>query len=168
MYSFSYVLLASSRGEYFRSAMCIRFLADRRWGMGSGQWGSKPGDIMSIESYRDLEVWKLGLSIAEQSYHLTRLFPEEELFGLTRQIRRAATSVPANIAEGYGRDNPGDYLHMLRIANGSLKELETHLLVAERVGLIPPGGAGRPAHEHGPPRPNAPRPDAIPAILIAK
>ena len=88
---------------------------------------------MAIESYRDLEVWKLAMSLAQGSYLLTRTFPKEELFGLTSQIcGRAAASIPANIAEGYGRDNPGDYIHMLRIANGSLKELETHLLLSVR------------------------------------
>lgn len=91
---------------------------------------------MSIDSYRDLEVWKSGMLLAEQAYRLTKAFPKEEMFGMTSQIRRASASIPANIAEGYGRDNPGDYVHMLRIANGSLKELETHLLLCVRVGLI--------------------------------
>ena len=82
-----------------------------------------------IQSYRDLEVWRIGMALVKECYLVTRMFPREEMFGLTSQIRRAAVSIPANIAEGYGRDNKGDYVQFLRIANGSLKELETHLLL---------------------------------------
>jgi four helix bundle protein len=90
---------------------------------------------MAIESYRDLKVWQEGMSLAKASYLLTRAFPTEELFGMTSQIRRAAASIPANVAEGYRRDSTGDYVHFLRIAQGSLKELETHLLLACDVGV---------------------------------
>jgi four helix bundle protein len=62
-------------------------------------------------------------------------FPREEMFGLTSQIRRSAASIPANIAEGHGRENTGSFIQQLRIAQGSLKELETHLLLSERVGM---------------------------------
>jgi len=89
-----------------------------------------------IKSYRDLRVWQDAMSLAEACYRLTREFPRDELFGLTSQIRRASTSIPANIAEGHGRENTGSFIQHRRIAQGSLKELETHLLVAERVGLI--------------------------------
>jgi four helix bundle protein len=88
---------------------------------------------MSVESYRDLKVWQVGLELAKRCYVATKCFPREELFGLTSQIRRAAASIPANIAEGYGRENTGEYIQFLRIAQGSLKELETHLLLAEAV-----------------------------------
>ena len=88
-----------------------------------------------IQSYRDLEVWKLGMQLGKECYLFTRGFPREEMFGMTSQIRRAAASIPANIAEGYGRDNRGDYVHFLRIAQGSLKELETHLLLSAEVEL---------------------------------
>jgi four helix bundle protein len=74
------------------------------------------------------------MALAESRYLLTRGFPREEAFGLTSQIRRAAASVPANIAEGHGRENTRTFVQYLRIAQGSLKQLETHLLLAERVG----------------------------------
>jgi four helix bundle protein len=71
--------------------------------------------------------------LAESCYELTRRFPKDELFGLTSQIRRAAASVPANIAEGYGRASRKEYIQFLHVAQGSLKELETHLLLSARV-----------------------------------
>jgi four helix bundle protein len=76
------------------------------------------------------------MTSAECCYRLTRQFPRDELFGLTSQISRAAGSVPANIAEGHGRENTGSFVQHLRISQGSLKELETHLLLAERVGIL--------------------------------
>ena len=88
-----------------------------------------------VRSYRDLKVWQAGMNLAEQAYRLTRLFPRDELFGLTSQIRRAAASIPANIAEGWGRAGTAEYIRFLQIAQGSLKELETHLLLSERVQL---------------------------------
>lgn len=88
-----------------------------------------------MESYRELRVWQAGMTIAEKCYLLTGSFPRAEMFGLTSQVRRAASSIPANVAEGYGRGKRGEYLQFLRIARGSLKELETHLLLAARVGL---------------------------------
>jgi four helix bundle protein len=90
-------------------------------------------DETKINSYRDLKVWQHGMDIAESCYRLTRLFPKEELYGLTSQTRRAAVSIPANIAEGHGRDTRREYIKSLRVAQGSLKELETHLLLAARV-----------------------------------
>ena len=89
-----------------------------------------------ISSYRDLHVWQDAMTLAENCYRLTQRFPKSELFGLTSQIRRAATSVPANIAEGHGRENTGSFIQFLRIAQGSLKELETHLLISARVEII--------------------------------
>lgn len=86
--------------------------------------------MSSVESYRDLRIWQLGLQVAKDCYIFTRAFPRDELFGLTSQIRRAAASIPANIAEGNGRDTTGDYIRFLRIAQGSLKELETHLILS--------------------------------------
>ncbi len=92
---------------------------------------------MPIDSYKDLVVWQQAMDLAVAAYGLTRNWPKDELYGLTAQVRRAASSVPANIAEGYGRENRGSYQQFLRIAQGSLKELETHLLIAQRVGIVP-------------------------------
>ena len=89
-----------------------------------------------VNSYRDLRVWKEAMELAAQCYRMTRAFPREEAFGLTSQIRRAGSSVPANIAEGYGRESSGSYVQFLKNAQGSLKELETHLLLAAKVDLL--------------------------------
>lgn len=89
-----------------------------------------------VSSYRDLRVWKEAMELAAECYHATRSFPREEIFGLVSQIRRAGSSVPANIAEGYGRESSGSYVQFLKTAQGSLKELETHLLLAARVELL--------------------------------
>jgi four helix bundle protein len=94
-----------------------------------------------IRSYRDLRVWKEAMDLAVQGYELTRGFPREEAYGMTSQIRRSAASVPANIAEGYGRSSTGQYVQFLRNAHGSLRELETHLLLAVRVRLTAEEGA---------------------------
>ena len=91
---------------------------------------------MEVKSYQDLSVWRKGMDLAEQAYRLTSEFPREELFGMTSQIRRAAASIPANVAEGWGRNGTTEYMQFLRVAQGSLKELETHLLPSQRVGLV--------------------------------
>jgi len=88
-----------------------------------------------IESYRDLKVWQLGIQLAKVCYQLTKVFPKEELFGLTSQIRRSSAPISANIAEGNGRENTGEYIQFLRIAQGSLKELETHLILSCEVEI---------------------------------
>jgi len=76
------------------------------------------------------------MDLVVRSYELSKRFPPGETYGLAAQIQRSAVSVPANIAEGHGRRHLGDYLHHLSVANGSLKELETHFLIAERLGLL--------------------------------
>ncbi|MDX2065774.1 MAG: four helix bundle protein [Fimbriimonadaceae bacterium] len=87
-------------------------------------------------SYRELEVWQRGRQLAVFVYHLSASFPGDERFGLTSQLRRAAVSIPANIAEGYGRGAPADYTRFLRIAKGSLNELETLLILSEDLDLV--------------------------------
>lgn len=89
-----------------------------------------------MDSYRDLEVWKLTMDLASQAIEVTRAFPSDERFGLASQLRRSAVSVPSNIAEGWGRGNTGDYIRFLRISNGSLKELETQILLSQRAGYM--------------------------------
>jgi four helix bundle protein len=91
----------------------------------------------TIRDYRDLIVWKEAMDIAEDVYLLTRRFPRDEMFGMTAQMRRSAASIPANIAEGYGRGQRRSFIQFLRIAQGSLKELETHAALSARVGLLP-------------------------------
>lgn len=95
--------------------------------------------MSEVQSYRDLIVWQRAMDVAAATYQLTRTYPREELFALTSQSRRAAASIAANIAEGYGRASKPAYINFLRIAQGSLKELETHLLLAERVGVARAG-----------------------------
>jgi four helix bundle protein len=88
----------------------------------------------AIRSYRDLLAWQLALELAVAVYRLTTRLPATERYGLMDQTRRAAASVPANIAEGTGRRSTKDYLRSLDIANGSLKELETHLVLGVNLG----------------------------------
>ncbi len=76
------------------------------------------------------------MELAASCYKETKHFPRDEMYGMTSQIRRAAASIPANIAEGYGRETTGSYAQFLRIAQGSLKELETHIMLSENVELL--------------------------------
>ncbi len=89
-----------------------------------------------LESYRDLEVWKISMQLAREVYQITEGMPKHEIYGLTSQIRRASVSVPANIAEGYGRNHRKEYVQFLGIANGSLKELETLILLAHDLNYL--------------------------------
>jgi four helix bundle protein len=89
-----------------------------------------------VKSYRDLVVWQKAMDMVVEAYRISERLPSTEKFGLAAQIQRAAVSVPANIAEGHGRDHLGDYLRHLSIARGSLMELETHLLIAQRLSFL--------------------------------
>lgn len=91
---------------------------------------------MKIESYRDLRVWQKAIDFVTLCYKLSETFPKHEIYGLTSQLRRAAVSVPSNIAEGNGRESNIEYLHFLHIARGSLRESETQLIIAERLNYI--------------------------------
>ena len=91
--------------------------------------------MSDVSSFKDLLIWQKGIDITEKCYLLTKSFPREELYSMTSQIRRSASSIPANIAEGYGRRSTQEYIRFLNIAQGSLNELETHLIVSERVKL---------------------------------
>lgn len=82
-----------------------------------------------IESYRDLKVWQKSVNLVTEIYEITRSFSKEEIYTLASQLRRAAISVPSNIAEGWGRNSTKEYVHFLRIARGSLLELETQLVI---------------------------------------
>jgi four helix bundle protein len=106
-----------------------------RIGMGCEVSGVR-GSPMAVSSYRDLKVWQKGMDMVGASYEVTKHFPQTELYGLVSQIQRASVSIPANIAEGHGREHLGDYVHHLSIANGSLMELETHFLLAGRLGYL--------------------------------
>ncbi len=86
---------------------------------------------MMLRNYKDLVVWQKAYSLCLDVYKLTKQFPDEEKYGLTSQIKRAAVSIPSNIAEGYGRKTTKEYIQFLYIAYGSLCELETQLMLAK-------------------------------------
>jgi four helix bundle protein len=86
--------------------------------------------------YQELIVWQKAMDLVVFVYQTTGCFPREEQFGLTIQLRKAAISIPSNIAEGQGRNTPGDFLHFLAVARGSLQELETQIVIAERLHYI--------------------------------
>lgn len=89
-----------------------------------------------ISSYKDLLVWQRGMDLVEAVYRMTAKLPGGEQFGLIAQMRRAAVSIPSNIAEGYGRQATGEYRHHLLFSRGSLLELETQLLLCLRLSYV--------------------------------
>jgi four helix bundle protein len=89
-------------------------------------------------NYADLIVWQKAMDFVEMVYGVSGRFPKEELYGLTSQVRRAAVSIPCNIAEGQGRRAPRDFQRFLSIAYGSLREVETQILIAERLHYLDP------------------------------
>ena len=91
---------------------------------------------MAMRNYRDLIVWQKGMDLVAAVYQATQSFPTEERFGLTSQMRRAAVSIPSNIAEGQGRDSAREFKHFLSISYGSLCELQTQLLLSERLSFL--------------------------------
>jgi four helix bundle protein len=91
---------------------------------------------MPTFTYRDLDVWKQGMDLVEGAYKATESFPKSELYGLTSQLRRAAVSIPANLAEGHSRRTTKAYLNHVSVAIGSQAELETHLELSRRLGFL--------------------------------
>jgi four helix bundle protein len=91
---------------------------------------------MTERAHRKLPVWKASIELVEAFYVLSAKFPKEEMFGLQAQMRRAAVSVPANIAEGAARKTTAELIQFLYVANGSLSELDTHLEIANRLGYV--------------------------------
>jgi four helix bundle protein len=92
-----------------------------------------------IQNYKELNVWRKSVALTTDLYRLTSRFPDSERYGLCSQIRRATTSVAANIAEGWGRGSTGEFIQFLTVARGSLMELETHLIVACNLHFMKPG-----------------------------
>lgn len=91
---------------------------------------------MPVQNYRELIEWQKAMDLVVRIYQITESFPKTETFGLTNQMRRAAVSIPSNIAEGQGRSTTKDFMHFLHIARGSLQELETQVTIAQRLGFI--------------------------------
>lgn len=89
-----------------------------------------------MQTYRDLIVWQKAMSIVLKLYTETKMWPKEEVYGLTSQIRRSSISIPSNIAEGYGRNSSGDYVRFLQIASGSLYECQTQLEISYQLGYL--------------------------------
>ena len=83
-----------------------------------------------MKTYRDLQVWQKSMTLVTEIYKISKGFPKDEAYGLTSQMRRCAISIPSNMAEGYGRNSTNEYLHFLRIATGSLYELQTQMEIS--------------------------------------
>ena len=93
---------------------------------------------MTGQNYRDLIAWQKAMDLVDLVYQATKAFPREESYGLTNQLRRAAVSIPSNIAEGQGRRTDAQFLNFLSIAHGSLRELETQVMIARRQNYLQP------------------------------
>jgi four helix bundle protein len=98
---------------------------------------------MATRNFKDLVAWQRAMDLVEAVYEITRQFPKDELYGLTSQIRRAAVSIPSNIAEGEGRGSPNEFVRFLSIAYGSLREVETQLLIATRLKYLEEAAAAK-------------------------
>jgi len=106
--------------------------------VGSGRWPVKPDAVlfMPVQSYRELTAWQKAMDFAASIYKVTRAFAKEEIYGVTSQLRRAAVSIPSNIAEGQGRQTTGEFRQFLGHARGSLLETETQILLSERLEYL--------------------------------
>ena len=91
---------------------------------------------MSLQTYRDLETWKVSMDLVDAVYEITSELPSREKYNIISQLERAAVSIPCNIAEGYGRIHRGDYVHHLSMSQGSLRETETLLIICVRRNFV--------------------------------
>ena len=89
-----------------------------------------------MKTHKDLDIWKIGIQLVDDIYHMTRNFPENEKFGITSQIRRSAISIPSNIAEGAARSSKKEFIQFLYISLGSLSELETQLIISKKLKYL--------------------------------
>jgi len=101
--------------------------------VGSGQISEK---TTAVKNYSELLVWQKAMDLVQLVYRMTALFPKEEVYGLSMQLRRAAVSIPSNVAEGQGRRTTREFLRFLSIAHGSLRELETQVAISRRLDYI--------------------------------
>lgn len=92
--------------------------------------------MTQIKTYKDLLIWQKGMELTELVYQLVNEFPKEEMYALTSQIKRSSVSIPSNISEGYGRNTAKSYSQFIKISRGSLYELETQLILAEKLNFI--------------------------------
>ncbi|MBP3366052.1 MAG: four helix bundle protein [Treponema sp.] len=91
---------------------------------------------MAVQSYKELLIWQKGMQIAKEIYSLVKKLPKEEIYALSDQMRRAAVSIPSNIAEGQSRNSTKEFIHFLSITNGSKAELETQLILCKEIGYL--------------------------------
>jgi len=110
---------------------------------------SEGKELQMLKNFKELNVWQKAYQLCLEIYTVTRKFPKEEIYGLTSQIRRAAVSIPSNIAEGYGRKTTGEYIQSLYIAYGSNCELETQILLSGDLGFVEKEGLLRLQKEIG-------------------
>jgi len=89
-----------------------------------------------MKTYRDLQAWQKSMTLVTEIYKILKSFPKDEIYGLTSQMRRCAISIPSNMAEGYGRNSTNEYVHFLRIATGSLYELQTQLEITMNLNYL--------------------------------
>jgi four helix bundle protein len=89
-----------------------------------------------MKTHKDLDIWKMGIELVEEVYKITAEFPKEEIYGLTNQMRRASVSIPSNISEGAARSSKKEFIKFLYVALSSLAELETQVLISEKLGYL--------------------------------
>jgi four helix bundle protein len=102
----------------------------------SRKWERMDKKDSTIKSYKDLRVWQGGVDLVTEIYRETQSFPPQEMYGLTNQLRRAAVSVPSNIAEGHAREHTREFLNFISIAQGSLAEMQTQIEIAKRLKYL--------------------------------